>query len=71
MSADDEASDVQLTNAQIERIADLAADRAVDKLTAAVQLEIGKSVLRALRYVAGAAVVAAVAWLTVHGYLKP
>ena len=57
----------ELSDAQLDKIADLAAD----KVVARVQLEIGKSALRALLYVVGAALVALVAWLTTHGYLKP
>jgi len=66
MSKGDKES-VELTDAQIDAIA----DRAADKVAARVQLEVGKSALRALSYVAWAAVVAAVAWLTAKGYLKP
>ena len=58
--------DVQLTEAQLDEIA----DRAAAKVIAIVQLEIGKGALRALLYVAGATVVAAVAWLTAHGFIK-
>ena len=58
--------DVELSDAQI----DLIADRAASKVIAVVQLEIGKGALRALLYVVGAAVVAAVAWLTAHGFIK-
>lgn len=61
-----ENHDVELSDAQVE----LISDRAAAKVIALVQLEVGKSALRALAYVVGAAVVAAVAWLTAHGYLK-
>ena len=61
-----EPHDAELSDAQI----DLIADRAAAKVIAVVQLEIGKGALRALLYVAGATVVAAVAWLTAHGFLK-
>ena len=57
----------ELSDAQLDKISDLAAD----KVVARVQLEIGKSALRALLYVVGAVLVALVAWLTTHGYLKP
>ena len=57
----------ELTDAQLNKVADLAAD----KVVARVQMEIGKSALRAFLYVVGAAVVALVAWLTAHGDLKP
>ena len=63
----EEPQHVELSDAQLDKIADLAAD----KVIARVQLEIGKSALRALLYVLGAMLVAAVAWLTTHGYLKP
>ena len=56
----------ELSEAQLDEIA----DRAASKVIAIVQLEIGKGALRALLYVAGATVVAAVAWLTAHGFLK-
>ena len=57
---------VELSDAQLDEIA----DRAAAKVIAIVQLEIGKGALRALLYVVGATVVAAVAWLTAHGFLK-
>lgn len=59
-------SDVELSDAQIDEIA----ERAAAKVIAIVQLEIGKSALRALLYVVGAAMAAAVAWLAAHGLLK-
>jgi hypothetical protein len=61
-----DSHNVELSDAQI----DLIADRAASKVIAVVQLEIGKGALRALLYVVGATVVAAVAWLTAHGFLK-
>ena len=57
----------ELTDAQLNEIA----NRAASKVIATVQLEIGKGALRALLYVAGAMLVAAVAWLAAHGWLKP
>ena len=61
-----EKPDAELSEAQLNEIADRAAARVI----ALVQIEIGKSALRALLYVVGAAVVAAVAWLTAKGYIK-
>ena len=58
---------VELSDAQLDEIA----KRASAKVIATVQLEIGKGALRALLYVVGAAMVAAVAALTAHGWLKP
>ena len=58
--------DVELSDAQLDAVA----ERAAAKVIATVQLEIGRSAIRALLYVVGAAMVAAVAWLTAHGFLK-
>ena len=63
----EEPQHVELSDAQLNEIA----DRAAAKVIAAVQVEIGKSALRAFSYVVGAAVVALVAWLVSRGYLKP
>lgn len=56
----------ELTEAELDEIA----ERAAAKVIAMVQLEIGKSALRALLYVAGAMLAAAVAWLVAHGFIK-
>lgn len=70
---------VELTDAQVDRIAavlfikhgEALATRTSALVVEQVQLEIGKGALRALLYVAGAAVVALVATLAAHGWLKP
>jgi hypothetical protein len=56
---------LELNDAEIERIAQRAAAIVIEK----VQLEIGKSAVRAFLYVVGAAMVALVAYLTAKGRL--
>ena len=58
---------VELSEAQLDEIAKLAAAKVIEQ----VQLEVGKSAIRALLYVGGAIVAAAMAWLTAHGYIIP
>ena len=62
-----EGNHVELSDAQLDEIA----SRAADKVTAHVQIEVGKSALRALSYVAWAAVAAIMAYLTAKGFIKP
>ena len=57
---------VKLSEAQLEQIA----ERAAEKVIATVQMEIGKSALRALLYVGGAMLAAIVAYLSAHGWIK-
>lgn len=55
--------EVQLTDAQIEHIAERAAEVALNK----VYTEVGKSVLKKLAWFTGAAVVGLFIWLSGHG----
>ena len=57
---------VKLSEAQLEQIA----ERAAEKVISTVQMEIGKSALRALLYVGGAMLAAIVAYLSAHGWIK-
>lgn len=75
MTASGDRSDsAEFTDAQIDELARRVLERHGEKIATSVsdlifkrvQLEIGKSALRALAYVAGAAVVAAVAAMSSH-----
>jgi hypothetical protein len=57
--------EVQLTDEQIEAIAERAAEVALNK----VYTEVGKNVLKKLAWLTGAAVVGLAMWLSEHGSL--
>ena len=57
--------EVQLTDAQIEAIAERAAEVALNK----VYTEVGKSVLKRLAWLTGAAVIGLAMWLAGHNSL--
>jgi hypothetical protein len=59
------AKEVQLTDEQIEAIAERAAEVALNK----VYTEVGKSVLKKLAWLTGAAVVGLAMWLAGHNAL--
>jgi hypothetical protein len=59
-----------LTDEQIERIAEKAADKAVAKLTDHVYREVGKGVVQKLFYIVGAITVAAFLWFKSGGWVK-
>ncbi len=59
------AKEVQLTDEQIEAIAERAAEVALNK----VYTEVGKSVLKKLAWLTGAAVVGLAMWLAGHNSL--
>jgi hypothetical protein len=59
-----------LTDEQIDRIAEKAADKAVAKLTDQVYREVGKGVVQKLFYIVGALVVAAFLWAKANGWIK-
>ncbi len=59
-----------LTEAQIEEIAERAANKAVAKLTDQVYREVGKNVLQKFTYVVGAIAVALFLWLQSKGLIK-
>jgi tetrahydromethanopterin S-methyltransferase subunit G len=54
---------IQLTDQQIEEIAERAAEVALNK----VYTQVGKSVLKKLAWLTGAAVIGLVMWLSGHG----
>jgi hypothetical protein len=59
------ADEIMLTDAQIEQIAERAADKAFER----VYTQVGKSVLTKLAWFAGAAVIGIGMWLSGHGVL--
>lgn len=59
-----------LTEAQIEEIAERAANKSVAKLTDQVYREVGKNVLQKFTYVVGAIAVALFLWLQSKGLIK-
>lgn len=65
-SGPDRRSQPHLTDAQIEMIAERAAEKALEK----VYSEVGKSVAHKLLWMLGAAVIGLFAWLSGHGLVK-
>lgn len=59
-----------LTDAQIEKIAEKAAEKAVAKLTDRVYRDVGKSVIEKLFWIAGVVAAAAFFWLQAKGLIK-
>lgn len=60
----------QLTEDQIDEIAERAAEKAVSKLTEQVYREVGKNVVQKFVYVVGASSVALFLWLQSKGLIK-
>lgn len=58
-----------LTEEQIEQIAEKAAEKAIEKLTSHVYQEVGKSVISKLFYIVGASALAVWLWLKSKGVL--
>lgn len=59
-----------LTEAQIEEIAERAANKAVAKLTEHVYREVGRNVVQKFTYIVGAVAVALFLWLQTKGLIK-
>jgi hypothetical protein len=59
-----------LTDEQVERIAEKAAEKAVAKLTDQVYREVGKGVVSKFVWIVGALAVGLFIWLKAQGYLK-
>jgi len=57
----------QLSEEQIEMIAERAAEKAVEKLTGRIYQEVGKSVLSKVTYILGAVTVGLYLWLKSKG----
>lgn len=60
----------QLTDEQIERIAERAAEKAVAKLTDHVYREVGKSVVQKFVWIVGALAVGLFIWAKSQGFIK-
>ena len=58
-----------LTEEQIEQIAEKAAEKAIEKLTSHVYQEVGRSVVSKLFYIAGACVIGGFLWLKAKGII--
>lgn len=59
-----------LTEAQIEKIAEKAADRAVAKITDQVYREVGKGVISKFVWIVGALAVSAFIYAKTQGWIK-
>lgn len=62
---------VHLTDEQVEKIAEHAAEKAVEKMTATAYQAIGKSLVNRLFWVVGVLAVAAWLWAMKSGYIAP
>ena len=60
---------VQLTDEQIEEIAERAAKKAVEQMTNQIYLEVGKGVVKKALYLIGAFIVGAGIWAKAKGWL--
>lgn len=60
-----------LSDDQIERIAEKAADRAVEKMTAEAYKAIGRGVVNKALWIIGMIATAGVIWLAKAGHIKP
>jgi tetrahydromethanopterin S-methyltransferase subunit G len=58
-----------LTEEQIEQIAEKAAEKAIEKLTSHVYQEVGKSVVGKLFYIIGACAIGLYLWLKSKGII--
>lgn len=61
------AEELQLSDQQIDEIAERAAERALEKVYA----EVGRNVLRKVAWLLGVVVVSVAIWLAGKGVLKP
>lgn len=57
-----------MTEDEIERVADLAAEKAVEKALQKMYVEIGRNVLKRAAAVIGIGIIALGLWLSNHGY---
>lgn len=61
---------VQLTDEQIEEIAERAAKKAVEQMTNQIYLEVGKGVVKKALYLLGAFIVGAGIWAKAKGWIS-
>lgn len=61
---------VQLTDEQIEEIEEKAAEKAVEKMTNQICLEVGKGVVKKALYLIGAFIVGAGIWAKAKGWIS-
>ena len=71
MTTDGIPTIITLTEAQMDTIAEEAANRAVEKLTKDVYAAVGKTVLEKLAWIVGALAVGAFVWAQGKGLIKP
>ena len=57
-----------MTRDEIEQIAELAADKAVEKALQKMYVEIGRGVLKKASYIVGVGIIALGVWLSGHGF---
>ena len=59
-----------ITEEDVERIAERAATKAVAEITDYVYIEVGKSVLKRILWLTGAAIVGVAAWMHSKGFIS-
>lgn len=69
MTPDRRKPSVQLTDEQIEEIAERAAKKAVEQMTNQIYLEVGKGVVKKALYLLGAFVIGVGLWAKAKGWL--
>ena len=58
------------SESELDKLAERAAQKAVQKMTEEAYREVGKRTLRGVGYIAGVLTLAGIVWLANHGYLK-
>ena len=58
------------SESELDKLAERAAQKAVQKMTEEAYREVGKRTLRGIGYIAGVMTLAGIVWLANHGYLK-
>jgi hypothetical protein len=61
---------VQLTDEQIDEIAERAAKKAVEQMTNQIYMEVGKGVVKKALYLLGALIVGAGIWAKAKGWIS-
>lgn len=62
-------ADIHLSDEQIEKIAEVAAEKAIEKMTSGVYQSIGKTVVERVFYIIGAIALGGYLWLKKEGII--
>jgi hypothetical protein len=70
MSSLNQEKVMSMTEAEMDQLAEKAAEKAIKRMTEEAYREVGRQTLKGVTYIVGVLTLVCIIWLANHGYLK-